>query len=68
MSAVAAGEDATQLSGRDTLSGAVSNEERADIIAPTVRSRAELVGGVQRGDLVAFGERRIVEDRLQKVV
>src|SRR6266542_2561023 len=39
---------------------------------PTARCRtasvAELVGGVERGDLVALGERRVVEDRLQEVV
>src|SRR5262249_30726115 len=31
-------------------------------------SAGELVGGVERRDLVALGERRVVEDRLQEVV
>src|SRR5438094_825851 len=46
-------------------------EPRRRRAPPIARRRtasvAELVGGVERGDLVAFGECRVVEDRLQEV-
>src|SRR5438094_3599397 len=43
-----------------TVTRPKSSERRA--------SAAQLVRGVERGDLVALRERRIVEDRLEKVV
>src|SRR5262249_53896446 len=40
----------------------------ASLTAGRVVSARELVGSVEGGDLVAFGERRVVEDRTQEVV
>src|SRR4051812_8786980 len=36
--------------------------------APDSGSRGQLIRGVQRGNLVALGQRRIVEDRREEIV